>query len=108
MRLRKLKRKAVGSNDAEVQSTLEAEDQNFRVRMLWSELHGCGLLRPERRADLVTMAEERAQLVRGVVCTDSRGSYDRRAARKPTSGAIQYEGSVAGISASGQPQKGWM
>ena len=33
----KLKRKAVGSNDAEVQSILEAEDQNFRVRMLWSE-----------------------------------------------------------------------
>jgi len=44
--------------------------------MLWSELHGCGLLRPERRADLVTMAEEQAQLVRGVVCTDSCGGYD--------------------------------
>lgn len=38
----KLKRKAVGSNDAEVQSILEAEDQNFRVRLLWSELHGVG------------------------------------------------------------------
>ena len=49
----KLKRKAIGSNDAEVQSILEAEDQNFRVRMLWSELHGAGLDRPERRADLV-------------------------------------------------------
>ena len=55
----KLKRKAIGSNDAEVQSILEAEDQNFRIRMLWSELHGAGLNRPERRADLVAAAEER-------------------------------------------------
>ena len=36
----KLKRKAIGSNDAEVQSILEAEDQNFRVRLLWTELLG--------------------------------------------------------------------
>ena len=105
----KLKRKAAGSNDAEVQSILEAEDQNFRVRMLWSELHGCGLLRPERRADLVTMAEEQAQLVRGVVCTDSRGSYDAvELNESPLLGLSNYEGSVAGISASGQPQEGWM
>ena len=72
----KLKRKAIGSNDAEVQSILEAEDQNFRVRMLWSELHGVGLCRPERRADLVTAAEEQACAVAGVLCTDSRGGYD--------------------------------
>ena len=104
-----MKRKAAGSNDAEVQSILEAEDQNFRVRMLWSELHGCGLLRPERRADLVTMAEEQAQLVRGVVCTDSRGSYDAvELNESPLLGLSNYEGSVAGISASGQPQEGWM
>ena len=38
----KLKRKAIGSNDAEVQSILEAEDHNFRTRLLWSELHGAG------------------------------------------------------------------
>ena len=36
----KLKRKAIGSNDAEVQYILEAEDQNFRARLLWSELNG--------------------------------------------------------------------
>ena len=72
----KLKRKAIGSNDAEVQSILEAEDQNFRIRMLWSELHGAGLNRPERRADLVTEAEEQACLVGGILCTDSRGGYD--------------------------------
>ena len=72
----KLKRKAIGSNDAEVQSILEAEDQNFRVRMLWSELHGAGFQRPDRRPDLVEMAENQAALVTGILCTDSRGGYD--------------------------------
>ena len=72
----KLKRKAIGSNDAEVQSILEAEDQNFRVRMLWSELHGAGFQRPDRRADLVASAEDQACLVTGILCTDSRGGYD--------------------------------
>eukprot|EP00434_Breviolum_minutum_P014147 symbB.v1.2.012474.t1/scaffold861.1/size176854/4 len=72
----KLKRKAIGSNDAEVQSILEAEDQNFRVRMLWSELHGAGCLRSDRRVDLVETAENQAGLIRGVLCTDSRGGYD--------------------------------
>ena len=72
----KLKRKAIGSNDAEVQSILEAEDQNFRVRMLWSELHGAGFQRPDRRPDLVEMAENKAALVTGILCTDSRGGYD--------------------------------
>ena len=43
----KLRRKAIGSNDAEVQSILEAEDHNFRARLLWSELHGAG----DRAAD---------------------------------------------------------
>lgn len=72
----KLKRKAVGSNDAEVQSILEAEDQNFRVRMLWSELHGAGTQRPSRRVDLVEEAENQSCHVQGVLCTDSRGGYD--------------------------------
>ena len=72
----KLKRKAIGSNDAEVQSILEAEDQNFRVRMLWSELHGAGFQRPDRRADLLASAEAQACLVTGILCTDSRGGYD--------------------------------
>ena len=38
----KLKRRAVGSNDAEVQSILETEDVLFRTRVLWAELHGAG------------------------------------------------------------------
>ena len=70
----KLRRKAVGSNDAEVQSILEAEDQNFRVRL--RELHGVGSRRAERRVDLVQAAEEQASLLPGVLCTDSRGGYD--------------------------------
>ena len=79
----KLKRKAIGSNDAEVQSILEAEDQNFRVRMLWSELHGAGLDRPERRADLVESAENQACMVAGILCTDSRGGYDAIEVNEP-------------------------
>ena len=71
-----MKRKAIGSNDAEVQSIVEAEDQNFRVRMLWAEIHGAGVSRASRRLDLVEAAEEQACLVRGILCTDSRGGYD--------------------------------
>ena len=74
----KLKRKAIGSNDAEVQSVLEAEDCNFRARLLWSELHGAGGLHPARaqREDLVDVMEQQALRVKGIVCTDSRGGYD--------------------------------
>ena len=71
----KLKRKAIGSNDAEVQAILEAEDQNFRVRLLWTELHGAGRSRPQRQ-DLVEVTEKQTLLVKGVLCTDSRGGYD--------------------------------
>ena len=74
----KLKRKAIGSNDAEVQSVLEAEDCNFRARLLWSELHGAGGLHPARAQceDLVDVMERQALRVKGIVCTDSRGGYD--------------------------------
>ena len=72
----KLRRKAIGSNDAEVQSILEAEDQNFRVRLLWSELHGAGQHRAPLREDLISQAENQVVLVKGVLCTDSRGGYD--------------------------------
>ena len=36
----KLKRKAIASNDAEIQAALESEDSNFRTRLLWSEING--------------------------------------------------------------------
>ena len=72
----KLRRKAIGSNDAEVQSVLEAEDCNFRVRLLWTEINGAGAMRKGPRVDLVQMAESQVKLLRGVLCTDSRGGYD--------------------------------
>ena len=74
----KLKRKSISSNDAEVQSVLEAEDANFRARLLWSELHGAGGVdfdRPLRR-DLVEMTEKQVLAVKGILCTDSKGGYD--------------------------------
>ena len=71
----KLKRKAIGSNDAEIQAILEAEDQNFRTRLLWTELHGAGHRR-QPRDDLVSSSEGQALRVKGVLCTDSRGGYD--------------------------------
>ena len=73
----KLKRRAIGSNDAEIQAVLEAEDNNFRLRLLWSELHGAGGLQErELRQDLVEQVENQTLALKGIVCTDSRGGYD--------------------------------
>ena len=71
----KLRRKAIGSNDAEVQSILEAEDHNFRARLIWSELNGRGQA-GHHRTDLVEIAEKQALVVKGILCTDSKGGYD--------------------------------
>eukprot|EP00439_Symbiodinium_sp_Y106_P045439 s1898_g5.t1 len=71
----KLQRKAISSNDAEVHAVLESEDQNFRLRLLWTEMHGAGD-REDPRAPLVKAAETQAMQVKGVLCTDSRGGYD--------------------------------
>ncbi|OLP94250.1 Copia protein [Symbiodinium microadriaticum] len=74
----KLKRKAIGSNDAEVQAMLEAEDQNFRTRQLWAKMHGAGGRDSERalRRDWVETQERMAIRVKGILCTDSKGGYD--------------------------------
>ncbi|CAE7263320.1 unnamed protein product [Symbiodinium sp. CCMP2456] len=73
----KLKRRAIGSNDAEIQAVLEAEDNNFRLRLLWSELHGAGGLHGrELRHDLVEQVENQTLAIKGIVCTDSCGGYD--------------------------------
>ena len=54
----KLKRRAIGSNDAEVQSILEAEDMVVRSRLLWAELHGAGIADPcFYREDLVDVTD---------------------------------------------------
>ena len=74
----KLKRKAIGSNDAEVQAMLESEDQNFRTRLLWAALHGAAGHDHHRllRVDWVDEAEKIALCVKGILCTDSKGGYD--------------------------------
>ena len=72
----KLKRKAIASNDAEVQAVLEGEDQNYRVRLLWTEMHGACFGRQGQREDLVEVTENQVRCIKGVICTDSRGGYD--------------------------------
>ena len=72
-----MKRRAIGSNDAEIQSILEAEDVGFRARLLRAEVHGASFdVKELRGIDLAEKMEAVARLVRGVLCTDSRGGYD--------------------------------
>ena len=71
----KLQRKSISSNDAEVQAILEAEDGNFRARLLRTEIHGAGGDRPLREG-LVQLSDKQTLRVKGVLCTDSRGGYD--------------------------------
>ena len=72
----KLKRKAIASNDAEVQAVLEGEDQNYWVRLLWTEMHGACFGRHGQRDDLVEATENQVRCIKGIICTDSRGGYD--------------------------------
>ena len=39
----KLRRVAISANDAEIHAMVEAEDINFRTRLLWAELNGSGV-----------------------------------------------------------------
>ena len=92
----KLRRKAIGSNDAEVQAVLEAEDHNFRVRLLWCELHGAGWSRTPQD-DQVSWAENLVKDVRGVLCADSKGGYDACSnKREPTAWVEQLLSSSSG------------
>ena len=61
----KLKRKAIASNDAEVQAALEGEDQNYRVRLLWIEMHGASFDRSQAREDLVEITEKKFVVLKG-------------------------------------------
>ena len=75
-RIWKLKRKAIGSNDTEIQAMLE--DRNFRTRQLWAEMYGDGGRDSERtlRRDWVETQEKMAIRIKGILCTDSKGGYD--------------------------------
>ena len=71
----KLRRKAISSDstDSEVQAILEAEDHNFRARLIWTELNGAGGQRVQLppRQDLVSILENQVAQIQGVLCTDS-------------------------------------
>ena len=70
----KLRRVAISSNDAEIQAMVEAEDVNFRTRLLWSELNGSGVSREDR--DFLMYAERAVKKIPGIVATDSKGGFD--------------------------------
>eukprot|EP00434_Breviolum_minutum_P013481 symbB.v1.2.011883.t2/scaffold806.1/size231046/10 len=69
----KLKRKAISTNDGEIQAMLEGEDNNFRTRLLWCELNGCSGL---PRVDLLDRANVIVKHVEGINGTDSKGGFD--------------------------------
>ena len=69
----KLKRKAISTNDGEIQCILEGEDHNFRTRFLWSQLNGCCALPP---GDHLQRANYMMQYTKGIIATDSKGGYD--------------------------------
>ena len=67
----KLRRKAISTNDGEIQAMLEGEDGNYRARYLWAQINGC-----PPGEDLLKGANEIMKHVHGVVGTDSKGGYD--------------------------------
>lgn len=67
----RLKRKAISTNDGEIQSMVEGEDANFRTRFLWCQLNGCLC-----QDDLLGDANSMVKFVKGVIGTDSRGGFD--------------------------------
>lgn len=69
----KLKRKAICTNDGEVQSMLEGEDNNFRTRFLWTQtqINGCAC-----GGDMLNRATSMVKCVGGIVGTDSKGGFD--------------------------------
>ena len=70
----RLHRKAIDSNTLRFQCLTQL-DHNFRVRLLWGELHGGGFFRTPQD-DQVVGPEKQVRAVRGVLCTDSKGGYD--------------------------------
>lgn len=65
----KTPRQCLGSNGAEVQAVTEGEDQTFKLRAMWSEMHGVIL----DRSSLYDAVRESTQ---GAIVMDTRGIYD--------------------------------
>ena len=72
----KLRRKAIGTNDGEVQALVEAEDLNARCRLLWGEFNGAGVAAKELGYNYIERFEAVVRLTPGIVGTDSKGGYD--------------------------------
>ena len=69
----RLRRKAVSTNDGEIQSMLEGEDANYRTRYLWCQLNGCCAM---VEGDMLDTANRMVRYLPGIVGTDSKGGYD--------------------------------
>ena len=53
---------------------VESEDNNFRTRLLWSELNGAGVDKDIN--DLMQHADLAVSSMSGIVATDSKGGFD--------------------------------
>ena len=69
----RLRRKAVSTNDGEIQSMLEGEDANYRTRYLWCQLNGCCAI---TEGDMLSNANRMVRFLPGIIGTDSKGGYD--------------------------------
>ena len=69
----RLRRKAVSTNDSEIQSMLEGEDANYRTRYLWCQFNGCCAM---IEGDMLDNANRMVRYLPGIVGTDSKGGYD--------------------------------
>ena len=67
----KLKRKSIGTNDAEVQALVETEDW---TRLLWTDINGAGA--HDNSRNLLEASLDEVQNVPGLLGTDSKGGYD--------------------------------
>ena len=67
----KLRRKAISTNDGEVQSMVEGESANYRARFMWAQINGCP---PGKQ--LLDGANNIMKYVHGLVGTDSKGGFD--------------------------------
>ena len=67
----KLKRKSIGTNDAEVQALVETEDW---TRLLWTDINGAGA--HDNSRNLLEASLDEVQNVPGLLGTDSNGGYD--------------------------------
>jgi hypothetical protein len=69
----KLKRKAISTNDGEMQATLEGEDHLFRTRWMWCQLNGCCAI---EEPNILLKANDLVKYVPGILATDSKGAFD--------------------------------